>query len=210
MDEFHYKKIFDISLPVEEEMLTYPGNPEVAFTPQKGETSIHTDIRFGSHTGTHMDAPSHVFFDESENVGGYNLEKMIGPARVLDVTEATECVEISDLLDKDIKEGERILLKTQNSLKDYDVFRENYIYLGGDTAEWLAEKKVALVGIDYISIKKRGGTDNRPHTALLGGKIIIYEGLRLTEVEEGEYFFVGLPLRFDSLDGAPSRVVLMQ
>ena len=210
MDKISYSKIIDISLPLKESTITYPGNPEIKFNRNKGTTSLHTQIILGSHTGTHIDAPSHVFFNQGANVSDYSLSKMIGLARVLDVTEANESIKIIDLEKYNIQSGERILLKTKNSLNNYKKFRDDYIYLDGDAAQWLAEKEISLVGIDYLSIKKRGGKDNRPHTALLAKNIIIYEGICLTEVEEGEYFFIGFPLRFDELDGSPVRAILLE
>lgn len=210
MQSFSYTTILDISLPLNKDTITYPNNPSVSLVEKKSATSVHTEISIGSHTGTHIDAPSHVFLEEGKTLGTYTLETMVGPVRVLDVSDAVESIQIADLEPYDIQPGERILLKTKNSLRDYETFYDDYIYLHGDTAVWLAEKQVSLVGVDYLSIKKRGGSDNRPHTALLANNIVIYEGLRLTEVQKGNYFFIGLPLRFDDLDGSPTRAVLLQ
>lgn len=210
MQPFLYTTIFDISLPLHEDTIVYPNNPTIQCTENKSATSKHTEIVMGSHTGTHIDAPSHVFLENGDPIGSYPLDAMLGPARVLDVSDVVESIHIRDLEPFNIQSGERILLKTKNSLRGYETFYDDYIYLDGDTAEWLAKKEVALIGVDYLSIKKRGGSDNRPHTALLSKKIPIYEGLRLTDVEAGEYFFIGLPLRFDDLDGSPTRAVLLR
>ena len=99
-------------------------------------------------------------------------------------------------------------MKTQNSLRGFSEFREDSIYLDGDAAEYLAERGIILFGIDWLSVKKRGGGDARPHTSLLSVNIVIFEGLDLSGVEQGEYQFIGLPLKFTALDGAPSRAVL--
>jgi hypothetical protein len=72
-----------------------------------------------------------------------------------------------------------------------------------------ADKKIILFGIDYLSVKKKGSADNRAHTELLSKGIAIFEGLDLSKVEEGEYFFIGLPLKFSGLDGSPVRAVLI-
>ena len=73
----------------------------------------------------------------------------------------------------------------------------------------MAKKKIALFGIDYLSVKKRGGPDNRPHTELLKNRVVIFEGLDLSKAKPGKYFFVGLPLKFAGLDGAPARAILL-
>jgi len=67
-----------------------------------------------------------------------------------------------------------------------------------------------LVAIDYLSIKQRGGADNRPHTSLLENNIVIVEGVDLSKVEAGEYFLVCLPLKFTNIDGATSRALLLR
>ena len=74
----------------------------------------------------------------------------------------------------------------------------------------MAQKRIVLFGIDYLSVKKRGGSDNRSHTELLKNDIVNFEGLDLSQVEPDEYFFVGLPLKFIDLDGAPARAILLQ
>ena len=48
------------------------------------------------------------------------------------------------------------------------------------------------------------------HRELLGNGCIIIELLDLSGVTEGEYPMAALPLRLHGLDGAPTRVVLMQ
>ena len=204
-----YKEIIDISLPLTTETIIYPGNPRLEIQEVRGASSIHSKITFGSHTGTHIDAPRHVI----PNRGGievFTLEQMVGPAIVIDCTSATEKVTRQDLVDVPINKGARILLKTQNSLRGFETFRDDYVYLDGDCAEWLAQIGVVLVGIDYLSIKQRGGNDHRPHTALLEKNIVILEGIDLSRVEAGEYTLVCLPLLLPGIDGAPARVVLMQ
>lgn len=155
-------------------------------------------ITFGSHTGTHVDAPRHV---DNSAIGTdkIDLEKCIGPCRVLDFTHCDEKISITDLGKYNIKSGERILAKT-NGL----------FYLDGDAADWLAAREIVLFGIDRLSVKKQGGEDTRPHTSLLSKNIVIFEGLDLSQVNPGEYQFIGLPLRFTDLDGAPARAILIK
>jgi len=201
-------KIIDISLSLNERTIIYPGNPPVSLKEKRGATSVHTEILIGSHTGTHLDAPSHIF-EDGENTGSIDLEKITGYCRVLDMTEANESIKVSDLEKSNIKSGEIILVKTRNSQRGFEKFYNDYIYLDGEAADYLAEKSIAVFGIDYLSIKKRGGKDNRPHTSLLKKNIIIFEGLDLSNVKSGSYFFVGLPLKFTNIDGSPVRAILI-
>ncbi len=202
------KKIIDISLAIEEGMITYPGNPETRVQIFEGATSTHSLISMGTHNGTHIDAPRHVF-KNGKGVNKIPLDTYIGKCRVLDLTAVKESITIKDLKKYRIKKGERILVKTSNSKRGFKKFYNDYVYLDGDTADYLAEKGIILFGIDYISIKKRGGDDHRPHTSLLKKGIVIFEGLDLSKVTEGTYTFIGLPLKLGNIDGAPARAVLV-
>ncbi len=203
-------KIYDISLPLDNKTLLYPGNPKMLIEPHKTVPEYPTNlssITFGSHTGTHVDAPRHIDND-AVGVDRVNLTACIGPCRVLDITDASEKITVFALEKEDIKEGERILVKTQNSLRGFSEFPEAPIYLDGDAADYLAERGIILFGIDWLSVKKRGGQDARPHTSLLRKNIVLFEGLDLSQVAPGSYQFIGLPLKFTDLDGAPARAVL--
>jgi len=201
-------KIIDISHSISKATPVYPGNPKVKIKTIRGKTSTHSEVFFGTHTATHVDAPMHVFKNAS-GLNAISLDTMVGPCRVLDMTNVKESIRISDLKKYKIKKGERILVKTKNSARPFKKFYNNYIYLDGDAAEYLTKINIQLFGIDYLSVKKRGGSDNRPHTALLRKKIVIFEGLDLSKVKPGKYYFIGLPLKFESIDGAPARAILL-
>ncbi|MCH8741531.1 cyclase family protein [Patescibacteria group bacterium] len=203
------EKIIDISLPIDEKTVVYPGNPKVNIKTIYGKTSTYSEIKFGSHTATHIDVPKHVF-KKGFGVDKIDLKKVIGECRVFDMTRVKESIKVEDLEKENIKKGERILVKTKNSLLGFKKFYDNYIYLDGDAAEFLAQKKISLFGIDYFSVKKRGGKDTRPHTELLKNGIVIFEGLDLSKAKAGKYFFIGLPLKFTNLDGSPARVILLK
>ncbi len=190
-------------------MALYPGNPEVIFEEQRGMTSVLTKLSFGTHTGTHVDAPKHVF-EQGMPVEEMPLMSFIGTCRVLDMTQCESMLSTEDLKQKNITSGERIFLKTKNSFSDQNIFSETYVYLDGDAADYLAGVPVALLGIDALSIKQRGSNDTRPHTAFLGKNIPIIEGVMLRDVPEGRYFFIGLPLRLRGVDGSPLRAILLE
>ena len=131
-----------------------------------------------------------------------------GPVRVLDLSSASESVKVSDLENKNIKEGERVLLKTSNSARWGEGFFPDFVFLSSEGAEYLASKGVILVGIDSLSIKQKGNPDNSPHTNLLEKGIPILEGLDLSKVEEGKYVLTAFPLKYQGIDGSPCRAIL--
>ena len=202
-------KVYDISLPLYRGMLVYPNNTEFRARPIVSKTSVSSEITMGSHAGTHVDAPKHVF-KKGAGVDGLNIQSLIGDCRVLDMTKVSKAVTVQDLQKYKVKTGERILIKTKNSKRGFKNFYNDYVYLDGKAAEYLAQKNIKLFGIDYLSVKQKGSEDNRPHTELLKKKIPIFEGLDLSKIKPGKYFFIGLPLNMKGLDGAPARAVLIK
>ena len=198
-------------MPIDEKTIIYPGNAPVKIESYKSTSGLTflSDISFGSHTGTHIDAPRHVS-QTGLGVDRLDLEKLIGPCRVLDFTKSIESIKRQELEAKNIQNGERILAKTSNSVRGFKSAYDDYIYLSPEGAEYLANLGISVFAIDYLSIKKRGSSDNRPHTKLLDVGIPIIEGVDLSFVEEGEYYLIALPLRLTGLDGSPIRAVLLK
>jgi arylformamidase len=198
--------ILDISRPVHPGMPIYPGNPAVAFEKTAEATatsSALTKITLGSHTGTHLDAPSHIA-PGAAATDAYALEIFVGPCQVIDVTAVPAVITAADLPEIFQK---RVLIKTQNSADDVNVFNPDFVALDESAARRLVERGVFLVGIDGPSIKKKGVKDE-VHQILLNAGIGIVEGLALSEVSAGEYELLCLPLAVKGLDGAPVRAVL--
>ena len=210
MAQISYTRIIDISIPLKAGTAVYPGNPPVeleSFRSASG-SSTNSVIRMSTHAGTHIDSPGHAF-KEGLDIDDLSLNLFMGPCRVLDMTASIGSISVSDLKTKDIRRGERILLKTTNSDRGFETFYDDYVYLSGEAAEYLANTGILLCGIDAWSIKQKGSTDNTPHTALLSRTIPILEGLDLKHVTEGSYTLVAFPLKIQAKDGAPARAVLL-
>ena len=203
-------QILDISLPLYEGMIAYPGTAPLSVTTSKSESSGSTlsTISLSSHTGTHIDAPSHVM-PGGKTLSELPLETFYGQCRVLDVTSCVGSISRESLETKNIQSGERILLKTSNSARGFVSFYDDYIFLSPEAAAYLAEVGVVLVGIDALSVKQRGNKDNTPHTNLLSHEVVIMEGINLANVEEGTYILCAFPLALSEIDGSPCRAVLL-
>ncbi len=199
--------LIDISLPLSPTSITYPNNPSVEFESQATQSNVITKITFGSHSGTHIDAPSHAI-KGGKRIDELPIETFNGKARVLDFSNVKESIRVEDLKSKSILKGERVLLKTSNSKRGFSEFFPDFVYLSPEAAEFLASKEVLLVGIDSLSIKQKGNPDNRSHTLLLENNVPILEGLDLVKVTEGTYDLLCFPLKFIGIDGSPVRAVL--
>jgi Predicted metal-dependent hydrolase len=74
-------RIHDVSVSVRTGGLIYPGNPEILIDLQqaisRGAGANVSQVSFGSHTGTHVDAAKH-FFDDGQTVDQIPLESSSG------------------------------------------------------------------------------------------------------------------------------------
>jgi len=206
-------RIYDISVPIRSGGIVYPGNPEIDITLQqavaKGAGANVSTIRFGSHTGTHADASRH-FFDDGQPVDQIPLDRLIGPALLVSFPDDVRAVGAAELKTHDLRGRKRILLRTRNSaLLSQKQFAPDYTYLAPDGAEYLVDKGIELVGIDYLSIEQFHSGHHRTHRTLLAKSVVILEGLDLSVPPPGEYQLICLPLRIEGCDGAPARAVLI-
>ena len=205
--------IYDISLPIVSGGLTYPGNPPIEISPQQaiaqGASSNVSSVAFGSHTGTHVDAPKH-FFDDGTTVDALPLDVLMGPAMVVSFGDEVMAVGEAELRLHELKGHTRVLIATRNSkfIRQREFVRD-FTYLAPDGAAYLASLGVRLVGIDYLSIEQFHSGHHRTHHTLLERGIVIVEGLDLSATPMGPYELRVLPLRLAGLDGAPARAVLV-
>ncbi|HVK71885.1 MAG TPA: cyclase family protein [Kofleriaceae bacterium] len=204
----------DITVPIRPGMVHYPGDPGVELEQVKhldrGDPATVSLLRLGVHTGTHIDAPVH-FLAGSAGVDALAIDALIGPARIIEVPDV-EILTAKELEPHRIATGERILLRTRNSARSWsgEDFVADYAHLGPSAARLLAERRVRMIGIDYLSIG-RGDDGPEVHRILLralGAGIVIVEGLDLTQVGPGDYDVVCLPIKIAGCDGAPARVVV--
>ncbi len=208
-------RIHDVTLPLTPGIVVYPKNPNFKFEPlsrkKDGASSNGSLVTMGTHTGTHVDAPFHVD-DAGGGVETIPLDALAGRARVIHLAVAGRPVTAADLATKDLTGVERLLIRTANSDRwaTATAFDEAFVGLAGDAAQVIADRKLKLVGVDYLSVDKfRSGT-HPAHHALIGGGVTILEGVNLAAIAEGDYdLFVGA-LLIPGSDGAPARVFLIE
>jgi arylformamidase len=207
--------IHDISLPVSESLVIWPGDPSVRITQpahlDRGDLYTVSRLDIGAHTGTHVDAPAH-FIRGGAGVDRLDLDLLVGPAWVVHAPEA-------DVLTPEVLESlsipsgtERLLFRTRNSdrwARGEQGFWEDYVGITDAGARWLIARGVGLVGIDYLSISTYDDPVP-PHQTLLGAGVIIVEGLNLSGITPGEYRLVCLPIKLVGGDGAPARTILIE
>jgi arylformamidase len=206
---------YDISVPLAQNMTKY-ANDAIPFKVYRlsdvalGGKVTMSMIEMISHTGTHLDAPLH-FIPGGSTISDMPVDATIGPARVIEIKDQ-ETIKVAELEKHDIKKGERLLFKTRNSPLAYtgEFFLQDYVYFDVPAAEYLAAKKVRMVGLDNITIGtfKEQGSLTKTHVTFLQAGIYILENCALGDVPPGDYELLCLPLLMYNGDAGPSRAIL--
>jgi len=209
------EKIIDITVPLTTEMPIWPGCKGIRITPtmrlEEGDSSNVSRLDFNLHTGTHVDAPRH-FLQNGTTVEQLPLDVLVGPSFVAHLPDATD-VTPRNLTDLNLPSGiERLLLRTRNSelwaAKTIE-FREDFVALTHEAAQWIVDKGISLIGVDYLSVQ-RYGDDSRTHQILLTADTVVLEGLNLSSVKTGFYELICLPMKLVGVEAAPARAILRQ
>lgn len=205
-------RIIDISVPIRTNMLVYEGDAPVTVTPREDGPSDGryriSDLVLSTHTGTHVDAPSH-FLVNGTHADALPFDALIGAAHVIDATSIGADLDATTIASLGIPPGAtRLLFKTPNGRLRSERFDRRYRAITEDGARALVVRGTQLVGIDYLSVAPvRAAAPT--HRALLEAGVVILEGLNLRAVEPGSYKLICLPLRIENGDGAPARAVLI-
>lgn len=195
-------------------MVVWPGDPpfsdELWNDLGEGFEATMRRLSLSTHTGTHLDAPSHVIA-EGGGVDSVPLSYLVGPVAVVD-TGHVRCITQEDLerlLPDEVPP--RILFKTRNShrrLIDEPCFIEDFVALDPSAAQWLVNHGIKVVGIDYYSVDVFHSSGYPAHCILLQSGVAVIEAVRLVDVKPGVYRLIALPLKLLGMDGSPLRVIL--
>lgn len=202
--------IYDISITIKEDMVVWKNDPKPKFEKicsiENNDKCNLSSIFLSSHTGTHIDAPSH-FIQNGLTIDKIDNSLLFGEVSVIEILNK-KTIQKQDLINKNILK--RIIFKTDNSelWNKNEKFTDDYTAINSDTAEYLVNKGVKLIGIDYLSIGHTNKDSHKTHKILLSNNVIIVEGLNLFDIDEGVYNLFCSPLKLKNLDGSPARVFL--
>ena len=209
-------RIYDISLTITPELPIYPGDPAIVLERiakmEDGASCNITHLSMSAHVGTHVDAPFHFLGGNTSTVEKLPLNLLIGRAYVLNLPDDLVQITAADLQQAEIPpRTRRLLLKTRNSKlwsRKEKQFNTDFVALNSDAAQYLVNRGIKLVGIDYLSVAPfRQG--EATHKILLQAGVVVLEGLHLSEVSQGRYSLYCLPLKLAGSDGAPARAILI-
>jgi arylformamidase len=210
-------RLIDISLPLGSDLLTWPGDPAIEVAPRQriaeGGAANVSELRIGTHTGTHVDPPVH-FVEGGVGIDRMDLDVMVGDAVVVDARRLDGALGPQELESLEIPDGaRRVLVRSRNS----DLWRSarasfpsSYVSLSVEGARWIVDRGIRLVGVDFLSVEQKGTPGHPTHHTLLENGVIVVEGLDLGTVDPGSYRLIVLPLKIVDGDGGPARAVLIE
>lgn len=215
------KKILDLTYCIEEGMTTFgaPWHPLVSIQ-QVGRHGFEgretRKVEFGTHTGTHMDAPLH-FVSQGAGIDAIPLERMVGEVAIVDFSHLKENEAITRGMLENIPIMKRMLFRFGwgrhwNTKKFY----RDYPFFSTEAAEYLVSKKVEMVCMDTPSpddsrAKLGGGDEDSPvHKIFLRNGVVLVEYVaNLDKVDPlPGWSIIVLPLKIKGADGSPVRACL--
>ncbi len=206
------KEYFDLTSPITNETTVFPGDPkfniEIISSLDKGEPFNLCKMTLGNHMGTHIDFPGHVL-KNGKLSDQYSISDLIGNGIIIELPPTADTINRAFVEHQDIPKNSFVFFKTKNSdRKKSACFQERYVYIEPDAALALIEKKVKVVGIDYLSVDSSELSDLPVHQILLSNDILIVENLELSNILPGPGTIYIMPIHVPGMDGLPTRVVM--
>ena len=204
------KMIIDLTHSLRNNLPVFPGTIEPSFVrvnTVERDGFGELNMTMSTHTGTHMDAPSHIITG-GKSLDQLPLEQFIGKATVIDCTRVDSLsVEFLQSKEDKIKPVDFVLFYTSWQQKwDTPHYLEDFPTLTKEAVEWLLKFPIKGLGFDAISPDKVSDAALPNHHLLLGNEVLIIENLTNLNLLIDQYFeFNCIPLQIENADGSPVR-----
>lgn len=212
-------QLIDLSVPVDTETYGPPStHVKVGITPNyRGPNFwVASSLAMSIHTGSHIDAPSHVFKD-GKAVDAFSLADLSGHPTVVPLSQVGESQGVTPehLQAVDIAPGAIVLLHTGWSDRMWGHFPDYYVrspFLTPEAAEYLAARRIRAVGFDFFEeyaarLPDFTSDDFVVHHILLGANVVLMEQMTNIGRVTPDMWFMAMPLKFVGVEGAPARFV---
>ncbi len=207
-------EIYDLSLEIKKGLPTYPGDPVIELKPKvkfKDKGYNVTSVCFGTHSGTHVDAPLHLL-DKGKQINELSLTLFYGEAIFCEILkEKNEKIMKEDFKNIDIKKGDILIVRTgweKNAYKDN--YFDDFPYFDPGLADYLIQKGIKALGADIPSVDGPG-QNAKFHKKMLSCPIPLFEALvNLKDLVGQRLIFSALPLKINGADGSPVRAIAIK
>jgi kynurenine formamidase len=224
-------EIIDLSQEIFTGMPVFPGLPEVSITIHQSHEQLDgiigsdmvspavNRLDLGEHTGTHVDALSHMAREYREqSIDTMPLTMFYTEGICLDLSHKSlrELIEVADLESAltvaalEIKQGDTVLLYTDHYRRAFGT-EDWHRGPGVSTAaaRWLGEQKIAAFGVEPAAPGVRGVSNKEVHRICGELGFTHYENMMNLHrlAGRGRFRFIGLPLKIRGGTGSPVRAI---
>jgi kynurenine formamidase len=209
-------RIIDLTYTIAEDMPVYPGTetPKLQITNTYEQNGFkETLLTMFSHTGTHMDAPAHLFADKM-TLDHFHVQQFIGTAFVIDCTALSGGDIITmDYINKDRVQADKaeflLFMTGWGKYWGTEQYFGDYPYIDKEVAQYIIRTHKKGVGLDTIGIDPVADVNLTTHKNLFAkNEMVIIENLtHLEQIGTDIFTFFALPLKYENSDGAPVRAI---
>jgi arylformamidase len=208
--------LVDLTMPFSAKTIPVPGHPYPELEPL---TTLERDgirntlVTMSIHTGTHIDAPSHIVPD-GRTIDELEIERFHRPGVRVDLTKVAtpgEAISLADLraagFDPGATRDAILLLATgwsDRAWQSEELYGGNP-FLARDAAEAVAAARPSILGLDFAVDETKPWPN---HSILLGEEVLLLENLMgLPRLPDGGFDVIAFPLRLVGQNGGPARAV---
>jgi kynurenine formamidase len=224
-------EIIDLSQEIFSGMPVFPGLPEVEITIHASHEQLDgiTDsdvvspavnrLELGEHTGTHVDAISHMarqYREHSIDTMPLTMFYTEGICLDLSLKGLLDLIEQSDLeravsdAGLEIRPGDTVLLYTDHYRRAFGTDDwNNGPGISIEAARWLGKQRIAAFGVETVSPGVRHVSNKEVHRICGELGFTHYENMinLYKLIGRGRFRFIGLPLKIRRGTGSPVRAV---
>jgi arylformamidase len=203
-------KVLDLTMTLSPTIKVFPGSPQPFFIPwSKFDVQGYDSevMSMSTHTGTHMDAPSH-FSRGGKAIDEIPASRLLCEAILVKVRKKPgQVINVADIEDEDIHRGDAVVIATgwekRYAGKNYMTTNPG---LSKAAARHMMRKKVGMVCIDGPSIDPGHDAEFSAHNLLLPAGILVVENLcNLYKINKKRFTLVVAPLKLAGATGSPVR-----
>ncbi len=208
-------KIVDLTHTISAVMPAYPGTEPPVLSPAntyEKDGFKETLLRMYSHTGTHMDAPRHIFPDGAA-LDVISVVSFVGKGLVIDATDVPAGGKINFAhLEKNrdrADEADFLLFRTGwERFWGQETYYGDYPVISEEIADYLVQTRKKGIGLDSIGLDPIADNTLALHRRVLASGMVVVENLfNLGLLGSDIFTFVALPLKYEDADGAPVRAI---
>lgn len=207
--------IIDLTQSISPLLKQFPGSPNVHFIKwSKYEMEGYSleAMFLSTHTGTHMDAPSH-FVKNGDSIDRIDVNRFYSVrAHLIKIEKKiNELITLDDILQssESILSGDSIVFSTGwEKCYHLDDYMNSNPGLSLEAANYLVKKKINSVVIDCPSIDTGKDPSFTTHHVLLNNDVIIIENVcNLDKINKSPFTLLTLPLKLVGATGSPIRAL---